>query len=122
MNPVKPSISLAGLLDSAELPNLKELFRDETIGIAAADLVGEKIVLHSEIYGERDGPKLKLVQRISAMIDEAFRSKGVEKLYTYSDGTDEGYRYNLFLGFKPTGEELTIDGTPSGYYEFEKVL
>lgn len=118
----KPSISLAGLLDTAALPNLKELFRDETIGIAAVDTSGDKLVIHSEIYGRRDRPKLEKVQEVSLAIDEAFRTRGVERIYTWSDGTDESYRYNLFMGWKPTGEEVTLDGVPSGCMEFEKVL
>ena len=113
---------MAGLLDTAELPNLKELFRDENVGIAAVDTSGEKLVVHSEIYGRRDRQKLEAVQAASAAIDEAFRSRGVEKIYTFSDGTDEGYRYNIFLGWQPTGEEMTLNGEPTGYHEFVKVL
>jgi len=113
---------LAGLLDTAALPNLKELFRDKDVGIAAVDTSGEKLVVHSEIYGRRDRSKLEKVQQVSAAIDDAFRAKGVERIYTWSDGTDESYRYNVFLGWKPTGEEVTFDGEPTGYMEFEKVL
>lgn len=112
---------MAGLLDSAELPNLKELFRDENIGCAAVDLVGEKLVVHSEIYGDRGREKLKMVQQVNEAIDNAFRERGVEKIYTWAQ-TDEQYRYNIFLGYRPTGYEVTFDGKPSGYFEFEKVL
>ena len=113
---------MAGLLDTAELPNLKELFRDEAIGIAAVDLVDQKLVIHSEIYGEVDRRKLELVQVVSGKIDEAFKAKGVERIYTWSDGSDESYRYNIFMGWQPTGEEVTFDGKPTGYQEFVKVL
>lgn len=118
----KPSISLAGLLDTQELPNLKEVFRDETIGICVAHLLGEKVVLHSEIYGDRDRRKLEQIQLINSMIDETMKSKGVDTLYTWAE-TDEQYRYNLFLGYKPTGNEVVMpEGYPNPVYEFEKVL
>lgn len=92
------------------------------MGIAVVDTSGEKLVIHSEIWGERDRRKLETVQEVSAMIDRAFKEKGVEKIYTFSDGTDESYRYNIFLGWQPTGEEMTIEGKPTGYHEFVKVL
>ena len=113
---------MAGLLDTAALPNLKELFRDQDVGIAAVDTSGEKLVVHSEIWGRRDRSKLEKVREVALAIDEAFRARGVEQIYTWSDGTDESYRYNLFMGWKPTGEEVTLDGVPSGCMEFEKVL
>jgi hypothetical protein len=112
---------LAGLLDSAELPNLKELFRDKDIGCAAVHLVDEKIIVHSELYGKVGKEKMEVVRSVSEAIDEAFRAKGVKKLHTWA-GTDEQYRYNLFLGYRPTGEEVTFDGVPSGFFEFEKDL
>lgn len=115
------STSLAGLLDSQASHSLKELFRDENIGVAACDCVGGKFVLHSELFGEATKEKLEVARQISELIDEGFRSRGVAKIYTWAE-TDEQYRYNLFMGYAPTGEEVTINGVPSGFYEFEKEL
>lgn len=113
---------MVGLLDTQALPNLKELFRDEAIGCAAVHLLGDKLILHSEIFGQRDRRKLEQVQEISAMIDNSFKEKGVEKLYTWAE-TDEQYRFNLFLGYKPTGEEVVMpEDYPRKVFEFEKVL
>jgi hypothetical protein len=108
-------------LDSAEIPTLKELFRDKDIGCAAVDCLGETYVIHSEIYGKVDKEKLKQVMEINLLIDEGFRSRGVEKLTTFAI-TDEQYRYNMFLGYKPTGKEVEIKDCPVPVYEFEKVL
>ena len=56
------------------------------------------------------------------MIDEGFRSRGIDKLYTWAE-TDEQYRYNLFMGFKPTGEEIVFSyDYPNTVYEFVKEL
>lgn len=118
-----PSNSLVGLLDSAASPNLKEVFRDKTLGCCAVDLVGEKLVIHSEIFGERTPDKLRRVREASLLVDEAFRMKGVEKLYTWAV-TDEQYRFNQFLGYRPNGNEVFIEGyeTIAPVYEFEKDL
>jgi len=112
---------LAGLLATQEIPNLKELFYDEAIGTAAVHSLGEKYVIHSEIFGERSKEKLTTVQQISAMIDEGFRNRGINKLHTWAE-TEEQYRFNLFLGYKPTGNEVTIPDYPNPVYEFEKEL
>ena len=112
---------MAGLLDTQEIPNLKELFRDEAIGIAALHLDGEKVVIHSEIYGDRGRRKLALVQEVNVMIDEKLKAKGIEKLTTYAT-TEEEYRYNVFLGYKPTGNALAEEVGGEIVYEFEKVL
>jgi hypothetical protein len=113
---------LAGLLDTQELPNLKEIFRDEDIGVAAVHILGDKLVLHSELFGRRDRQKLEQAQLISVMIDEAFKDKGVDKLYTWAE-TEEQYRYNIFLGYKPTGEEVVMpEDYPRKVFEFVKEL
>jgi hypothetical protein len=109
-------------LDTAALPNLKELFRDETIGCCAVDLVGEKIVLHSDIYGPVGRERLGVLMEVANMIFTSLKDKGVEKLYTWAE-TDEQYNFNLHMGFTPTGEEVLFDPpqeTP--IYEFVRVL
>ncbi len=55
------------------------------------------------------------------MIDEGFRSRGIEKLYTWAE-TDEQYRYNQFLGYTPNGLEVVLPGYDKPVYEFEKAL
>lgn len=117
----KPSTSLAGLLDTAEVPNLKELFRDENLGVCAVHWCGEKPVIHSEVFGGFDRGKLGLIQEVNVMIDEAFRKRGISKLYTWAE-TDEQYRYNQFLGYKPNGKEVMIPGYDTPVFEFEKEL
>ena len=112
---------MVGLLATAELPNLKEIFRDEDIGVCALHLVDEKIVIHSELFGRVDKTKLSQAREVSDAIDVALKERGVQTLYTWA-GTDEQYRYNLFMGFKPTGKEVTFDGKLSGFFEFEKEL
>lgn len=59
--------------------------------------------------------------QINLMIDEAFRKKGIEKIYTFAI-TDEQYRYNQYLGYKPTGKEAIIPNFDGHAYEFEKDL
>ncbi len=114
----KPSISLDGLLSSAALPNLKELFRDEDLGIAAVHILGDKFVIHSELFGEPTKEKLERARAASRMIDESFRQRGV---YTWAM-TDEQYRYNIFLGYVPTEKEVTLEGVDTPVYEFVKEL
>lgn len=112
---------MVGLLDTAEIPNLKEIFRDETIGVVACHCIGGKFVIHSQAFTPLDKRGLEVAQELNVQIDEAFRQKGVTKLHTWAE-TDEQYRYNLFLGYKPTGCEVVIDGYPQTVYEFEKDL
>lgn len=113
---------MVGLLDTQAIPSLKELFRDEDIGCAAYQLVGEKCVIHSQIFGRVDKSKLEKVQTINIMIDETFKRAGLSELYTWAE-TDEQYRFNQFLGYKPTGMEVvTTDYKGPTIYEFMKTL
>lgn len=107
---------------SAEIPNLKEIYRDEAVGVAGLHTVLGKLVLHSEIFGRPDRGKLDKVLEIATLIDERLAAKGVTELYTWAE-TDEQYRWNLFTGFKPTGEEVLFDPPyPRPVYEFKKDL
>lgn len=111
-------------MNTAALPNLKELYRDETLGVAAVDMVGEKFYIHSELKPEALKTKegLEKIQQIGIMIDEAFRNKGIPKIYTFAE-TEEQYRFNIFLGWTPTGGELEHPNmNTQHFYEFEKVL
>jgi hypothetical protein len=109
-------------LRSAEIPNLKEIYRDEAIGVAGLHIVIGKLVLHSEIFGRPDRLKLDKVLEIATLIDERLAAKGVTELYTWAE-TDEQYRWNLFTGFKPTGEEVVFDPPyVRPVYEFKKEL
>lgn len=121
VNEEKPSTSLAGLLATAELPNLKEVFYDEDIGVCAVHILGDKFILHSEIFGRRDREKLAQIQEVNAAIDNGFRSRGITEIYTWAE-TDEQYRYNIFLGFTPTGNEVVLPGYDKTVYEFKKEL
>lgn len=113
--------SLDGLLSTVETPNLKEIYRDPSLGVVAVHILGEKHVIHSEIFGDITREKIQKAQLVNTMIDEAFQRKGVDRLYTWAQ-TDVQYRWNLFLGYKPTGLEVVGDGIDRPTYEFEKVL
>jgi hypothetical protein len=85
-------------------------------------MVDDKLVIHSEIFGERNKEKLGRVVEASLAVDEAFRQRGVAELYTWAY-TDEQYRFNQFLGFTPTGREVLFDKpTTTPVYEFIKEL
>jgi len=108
-------------LRTQEIPNLKEIFRDEAIGVCAVHVCDGKYVIHSELFGEPTKERLGQAQLVNTLIDETFKRKGVEKLHTWAI-TDEQYRYNMFLGYQPTGNEVVIEGFDTPVYEFEKVL
>lgn len=111
-------------MNTAESLNLKELYRDEDLGLAVLHMVGEKFVIHSELKPKALQTKegLQRVQEISTMIDEAFKKRGVDKIYTFAE-TDEQYRFNHFLGWEPTGKEMELStGDTRHFYEFQKVL
>lgn len=76
---------------------------DDMIGIV--HILDTKYVIHSEYKKPITGALIKKAASISKLIDEAFKNKGVEFLYTWSQ-TPEEERYNKFLGYEPTGNEV----------------
>lgn len=121
-NVEKPSISLDGLLRTGEIPNLKELFRDENLGVCGVHVLDGKLIIHSQLFGEPTKDRLARAREASIAVDEAFRARGVKEIYTWAE-TDEQYRYNLFLGFKPTEKEVVFDPPrENAVYEFVKEL
>ena len=68
---------------------------------------------------------LKHAQTISMAIDEAFKAKGVDTIYTWGE-TKEHDRYNKFLGYVPTGnkmnETFVMKDYPYDVMEYKKEL
>jgi hypothetical protein len=78
------------------------LFEDD-FGLAVCHEWDGKYVIHSEVYsGDFSLDNLKEVRRRSNAVDTAFKAKGIKEIYTWAEN-DEQKRYNLFLGYRPTG-------------------
>lgn len=105
---------MVGQLLLSEIPNLNLLVEDE-VGIAVCHQWEGKNVIHSEIY-EADFTleKLKEAKKRSDAIDNAFRSKGVTELFTWGEN-EQHRRYNLFLGYKPTGRIMNYTFVDKDY-------
>lgn len=85
-------------------------------------MVDQKLVLHSELFGVIDRDKLQRALEVATLLDERLAARGVTELFTWAE-TDEQYRFNLFMGFKPTGAEVVFEQPlPNPVYEFKKDL
>lgn len=91
-----------------ETPTLRLLYEDED-GLVYLHIVDDKYVIHSHIKVNKDLRVLKKARQVSMLIDEMFKEKGVKSLYTWATSTEEE-GYNAFLGYVPTGYEITIEG------------
>lgn len=84
-----------------------------------------KYVIHSEADCEMDLNFLKKAKKISNLIGKEFKNKGVKTIYTWAE-TEEQKKYNLFLGYTPTGktvnETFTSKDYPREVYEYKKDL
>lgn len=101
------------------------LYEDKT-GIVACHVWDGKCVIHSELYNkEPTMDDLKVAKEISDGIDQAFKEKGITKLYTWAE-TPIQDRYNKFLGYKATGKLVNSTFNDADYpnevREYEKEL
>lgn len=103
-------------------PTRNPLFEDED-GFAFADFYENgQIVIHSHLKNEPTKDLLTKASLVSDMIGEAFVQKGITELYTWGY-TKEHERYNVFLGYYPTGKEVYIEGWEGPpMFEYKKVL
>lgn len=116
---------MAGELLSLGIPNLKLLFDDED-GSAIVHILDDKFVIHSEF---KKGVNLDKAMEVSNMIDEAFKERGINSLYTWTSSRQEEV-YSGYLGYKPTGVKVLTheeggplpDDYPYEVYEFKKDL
>ena len=105
-------------------PNLNILFIEEGQGAAVCHTIedgGEvKHMIHSHLEKPYTISRLKLAKKVSDQIDVLFKSKGVDKLYTWGI-SEEQHRYNTFMGYTLTGNEITINGQRGNPAIFEYV-
>lgn len=95
---------MAGLLVSAEIPNLNVLY-DGPEGLLYCHFWDGKYVIHSDIPHEitpRLGIQVKKIMNAAAKV---FKEKGINTLYTWAMDEDQD-RYAKFFGFEPTGETV----------------
>ena len=116
---------LVGQLLLAEIPNLNLLYEGEE-GIAVCHEWDGKYIIHSEIWNpDPNLEDLKAAKRVSNAIDKAFKQKGIKTLYTWAEN-DTQKRYNLFLGFSPTGQKVNDTFVDKDYpyevFEYKKDL
>jgi hypothetical protein len=102
------------------IPNLNLLFEDDD-GAAVCHEFDGKYIIHSEFRKEITKELLKKAMEVSFMIDNAFRERGITELYTWAEN-DKQHRYNQFLGYFPTGNEVKIDGYDNSIFEYKKDL
>lgn len=103
-------------------PTRSPLFEDED-GYAFADFYENgQVVIHSHLKVDPTPMVLKKASAVSEMIGEAFKEKGYTELYTWGY-TDAHERYNVFLQYFPTGNEVNIEGWDGPtMFEYKKVL
>lgn len=115
---------MVGQLLISGTPNLNLVFEDET-GIVVCHNWQGKNVIHSELYDAPTKDSLKKAKEISEAIDTAFKTRGFNTLYTWAE-TEEQKRYNLFLGYSPTGEKVNSTFQDKEYprevFEYKKEL
>jgi hypothetical protein len=109
----------------AGIPNLNLLYEGED-GIAVCHEWEGKYIIHSELWNPSPTfEDLKAAKRVSNAIDKAFKARGISKLHTWAEDETQK-KYNLFLGFKPTGRIVNstfVDKDyPNTVYEYEKDL
>lgn len=96
------------------------------MGIVVCHDWDDKHIIHSEIYDDKYTlENLKIAKKVSDAVDQAFKRKGVKVLHTWAE-TEQQKRYNLFLGYKPTGR-IVNDGFaeknyPREVFEYKKDL
>lgn len=91
-----------------ETPTLRLLYEDED-GLVYVHILEGKLNIHSHIKGEKSLSMLKKARQVSMLIDEMMKEKGVKYLHTWAT-TDEEDEYNTFLGYTPTGYQITVEG------------
>lgn len=92
-----------------ETPSLKKLYEDDE-GLAYVHILPDgKLVIHSYFKVDKSLKSIAKAREISFVIDQAFKDHGVKYLHTWAT-TDEEEKYNEFLGYVPTGYEITIEG------------
>jgi hypothetical protein len=101
-----------------EIPNLKRVYEDET-GELWLFKINEDYTLHAFV---QDCTKLSLMKHYRTIMIELcdqLKAKGIPALKTWVQ-TDEQYKYAMFFGFEPTGNEIQILGyTGMPFYELE---
>jgi hypothetical protein len=118
---VQPSTFSVGPLHIQETPSLKKLFEDEN-GSAFVHIIEDKFYIHSHSNNGYTHQTLKKAIQYSKAIDEAFKEKGLTKLYT-TGYTPEHDHYNEFLGYKPNGNIVEYENWDGPtVYEYEKDL
>lgn len=97
--------------------------------IGIVHMLDGKFNIHSEYKKEITPALIKKAAGISRLIDQTFKSKGVNTLHTWAQTKDE-MKYNEFLGFKRTGLKILKesfggplpDDYPLDVYEYSKEL
>jgi hypothetical protein len=84
------------------------LYEDEE-GLAYVHIVGDKLNIHSHFKVPKTLDTIKKARQISMLIDDMFKERGVKYLHTWATSPEEE-QYNEFLGYVPTGYEITIEG------------
>lgn len=97
------------------------MYEDED-GIVICHTFDNKFIIHSELKKDITNSLLKKAKQVSEEVDIAFKTKGVDTLYTWAE-TEAQDRYNIFLGYEPTGANVTMpDNYPNIVREYKKVL
>ena len=95
----------AGQLLTLGIPNLDLLFDDED-GTVISHFFQGKYVIHSSLKKEPSLSLMKKAKEVCDEVNDAFNEHGIET-YTWSEN-DKQQRYNEFLGYELTGQELDI--------------
>ena len=98
------------------------VYTDDLCDIYLLDLGKDNISIHVFVLPTVDRKTIVHYRTVLSELLVALKDKGLSVLKAWAQ-TDEQYRYAMFFGFKPTGNEVTILGYAGDpIYELEMEL